>query len=320
MSDQQTLPIDPESISLDELREAANVELQKERDEKGRFLPKSHLATALQEQAQQQQQPEEDEIFVARREIDLGDGSGVQVFEAEGDSKESALEALADKVTEAQANATKKIRQQEAELKELRSKTAEKPKSADFSDDEKYVLKQEFDKDPDAALRGWFKRRTGRDIEDITALGQRLDAEAETRQKFQAMETFLATHDDFINDNQIEGKMNPNGDLMRMKLAELGLPVTSENLHKAYLQLKQSGLLRLKGSEANADTTPTSQPTERIAQARTETTQTRTRGTTSGISSHGRPAARPAEPSEADAYNMPMDKLRELANRQLQTR
>lgn len=298
---------DPETMPMDELVKLANEELQP-RDDKGRFVAK----TATEEAALEVDPAAEPEAVVYRTEIDLGDGSGVQVFEAE------SPEALTEKLVDAQKNATKKIRQQEAELKELRSRTAEKPKSADMTDDEKYVLKQEFDKDPDAALSKWFKRRTGRSIEDVSALGEKLDQEAQIRQNLAATEAFLASHPDFINDNMIDGKKNPNGDLLTMKLAQMGnLPVTSENLHKAYLQLKASGLLRLKGGDVNADAMLEPDATERIAQPKVTVAQTRTRGTSSGISSHGRPAARPAEPSEADLYNMPMEKLRELSNKQL---
>lgn len=304
--------IDPETSSLDELRKAADLELQ--RDEKGRFVSPGKV-TATEGAVTETEITDPQEVVVYRTQIDLGDGSGVQVFEAE------SPEELTEKLVEAQKNATIKIRQQEAELKELRARTAEKPPSKDLTDDEKYILKQEFDKDPDAALRKWFEKRTGRKVEDIGELGKRLDAEAETRQRLQAMEAFLASHEDFNNEDKIDGKLNPNGDLMRMKLAELRLPITSENLHKAYLQLKASGLLRLRtGSEANADTTTEPEATERIAQPRTETTQTRTRRTSSGISSHGRPAPPPPGFSEADAYNMPLDKLREKANAQLSGR
>src|SRR5579859_5622922 len=68
------------------------------------------------------------ETFVARRELDLGDGAGIEVFEAEGATEKEALEALADKIAEGKRNATKKIRDQELELRELRSRNAEKPK------------------------------------------------------------------------------------------------------------------------------------------------------------------------------------------------
>lgn len=294
-----TKTLNPETASMEELRRAAEEEAAKP--------PAADAKTA------DTTDPGADDVVVYRTEIDLGDGSGVQVFEAE------SPEALTEKLIDAQKNATKKIRQQEAELKELRAKTAGKPQSAALTDDEKYVLKQEFDKDPDAALSKWFKRRTGRDIEDVNTLGQRLDQEAESRQRFAAMEAFLASHEDFINDDTVNGKPNPNGDLMRMKLAELGLPITSENLHKAYLQLKQSGLLKLRGGEAHADTEPNSEA-RRIAETRTDATQTRTRRSSSGISSHGRPATPPPGFSEADAYNMPLEKLREKANAQLSGR
>src|SRR5690348_17341391 len=52
-----------------------------------------------------------DDATKFRREIDLGDGSGKQVFEAD------SAEELIDKLTTAQENATRKIREQQFELR-----------------------------------------------------------------------------------------------------------------------------------------------------------------------------------------------------------
>lgn len=293
MSDKPTL--DPETATLEELKAAAIAEAENKGPEK---VEVPRIVEA------------EPEIFVARREIDLGDGSGVQVFESEGDSKEAALEALTDKITEAQTNATKKIRAQEAELRELRSKTAEKPKPKELTDDEKYVMKQEFEKDPYAAFDKIFQQRTGMTMEELQRVKSRLDAEDRAQQVNQSLAAFLATHEDFVDCDKNSAAM---------KLALQSQDINSESLHKAYLHLKQSGLLELKGSEANADTVEKPSATERIVQPRVEAPQTRTKKT-SGISTQARPAVPPAEPSEDDAYNMPLDKLRQLANRQLAAR
>ncbi len=184
-----------------------------------------------------------------RRVIDGG-----EVFEADD------LETLADKLADAKGHATKKIREQEAELREWRAKG----------------------------------------------------------EKNETVEAFVAAHGDYQNDGAAGDK---NGELMRMKLAELGLPVTSENLSKAYSHLKQSGLLTLKGEEAHSDTDDKTKEPERIAQAKVEPTPQRT-NKTSGISTQSRPSAVPqnTEPSEDDAYSMPLDKLRQLSNKQMAAR
>src|SRR5581483_533754 len=71
-----------EQLSLDDLKKLADdPEPEPEakaqpRDESGRFVAA---------------EDDEQETFVARREVDLQDGSGVQVYEATGESREAAL-------------------------------------------------------------------------------------------------------------------------------------------------------------------------------------------------------------------------------------
>lgn len=301
--------LETDNLTLDQIRAAADKEAAKTAEEQWR-----NTAQPADDPDPDPEDPDDPNVTVFRATIDLGDGSGVQVFEAD------TQEELNEKLVEAQINATRKIRQQEAELKDLRSKTAVKPQPAEISEDDEYVFSQEMAKHPTKAIRAIFKRLTGREIEEFTTVGQRLDAVRDAEEQNQAMTTFLATHEDFDDRNQIDGKPNPNGQLMKMKLAELGLPVTSENLHRAYLDLKKSGLLVLKSEEAHADPAPRAEATERIAQPTPEVTQTRTRRS-SGVSSHSRRAA-PAtqEPSEDEAYKMPLDQLRQLANKQLASR
>lgn len=263
--------------------------------------------------------PEEDEApetFIARRELDLGDGAGMEVFEAEGETKEAALEALADKIADAKLNATKKIRQQEAELKDFRARTAEPPKPKEVTDDEEYVFSQELQKKPVATLKKIWKEITGYEMEDFVSTKQAADAVAAAQKNTQAINTFIATHPDYEDDPKAGG--DKNGQLMKMKLAEMGLPCTSENLSKAYSQLKQSGLLTLKGEEAQPGADDKAKETERIVQPKVEATPRVTRKT-SGISTHSRTTAVPtnAEPSEDEISKMSADKLRELANQQL---
>lgn len=254
---------------------------------------------------------EEETPTLYRRVIDLGEGAGHEVFEAE------SLEELTDKIADAKQHASKKIRDQEAELRDLRAKTAEPPKPKVLSADDEYILSQEFQKNPSVAFRKTFKELTGYEVEDFKDMKQAMDAVKTAQQTSQAIETFIVSHSDYENDG-VAGKRN--GDLMRMKLAELRVPVTSENLSKAYLQLKQSGLLVLKSDEANADTEGKTKETTRIESSKEEPTQTRTKKV-SGISTHNRAAAVPVntEPSEDDAYKMPLDELKKLANKQLAT-
>lgn len=272
--------------------------------------------------AEDKTEPEEiaePEIFIARREIDLGEGAGMEVFEAEGASEKEALEALADKMADAKLNASKKIRQQEAELRDFRTSTAAKPEAKKLTDDEKFLFQQEFQKDPCAAIDKYFADRAGRTPEELGEALKILDETTQNKKQKDAADIFVATHPDYEDGGQAGVK---NAELLKMKLAEMRLTITSENLSKAYNALKQSGLLTLKNAEeAHADTTEKAKETERIAQPRVEAAQTRTKKASS-IGTHSRTASVPAnaELSEDEAYKLPMEKLRELANKQLAVR
>src|SRR5581483_2351709 len=295
-----------EQLSLDDLKKLADdPEPEPEakaqpRDESGRFVAA---------------EDDEPETFVARREVDLQDGSGVQVYEATGESREAALEALADKIADAQVHATKKIRQQEAELKDFRARSAEPPKPKEISEDEEYTYSQELQKKPLATLRKMWKELTGYEVEDFVTAKQAADAVVVAQRSNEAVNTFIATHPDYEDQGEAGNK---NGALIRMKLAELRLSVTSENLSKAYSQLKQSGLLHLKSEEANADATKETKEPQRIVEPKVETAQTRTKKT-STISTHSRVTNAPVNvgPSEDEADKMSLDQIRDLANKQL---
>lgn len=290
-----------EQLSLDELK---------------KFDAEQEQPIAAKTVAAEVEEDDAPETFVARRELDMGEGAGVEVFEAEGATREEALEALADKIADAKLNSTKKIRLQEAELKDLRARNAEQPKPKTLSADDEYVLAQEFQKTPGAAFKKMFKEFTGYEVEDFTSVKQAADAFKAAQQSNSAIATFVATHSDYEDDPAKGG--GKNGELMKMKLAELGLQVTSENLSKAYSSLKQSGLLLLKSEEAHADTDDKTKEPDRIVQPKVEATPLRTKKT-STIGTHSRVTTVPVntEPSEDELYKMPMDKLKQLANKQL---
>lgn len=251
-----------------------------------------------------------------RRVIDLGDGAQPEVFESDVPLEFTPeQEAFIDKLVDGKRHASKKIREQGAELRELRAaRTEETPKAKELSADDEYIIAQELQKTPSKALRRMFKEMTGCEMEDVATVKQAVDMLRAAKATNEAITTFVATHPDFEDDANV-GK--DNGERMKAKLDELRLPITSENLHKVYLLLKESGGLTLKGDgpgtvskEPERTAPPVAEPASRVTKK------------TSGISSHSRPTAAPAntEPSEADAYNMPIDKLRDLANKQLSGR
>lgn len=138
--------------------------------------------------------------------------------------------------------------------------------------------------------------------------------EAENRE-FRAkapVEAFVSAHPDYQNEGAAGEK---NGELMRMKLHELGLPVNESNLHQVYAHLKQKGFLDLKGE---AEPEPEPRQIEPAAAAVPAAPTPQRTKKASGISTQSRPAAAPAspEPSEHDLYTMPMEKLKLLANKQ----
>jgi len=301
-----------EQMSLEDLKKNAETDTE----ESNLFNAANVLNAAFKGEIKPAEQQEEEEVFVARRELDLGDGAGMEVFEAEGDTKEAALEALADKIADAKLNATKKIREQEAQLKDFRARTSEPPKPKEITDDEEYIYSQELQKKPLATLKKMWKELTGYEVEDFVTAKQAADAVNMAQRNNQAINTFIATHPDYEDDPKAGG--DKNGQLMKMKLAEMGLPCTSENLSKAYSHLKQSGLLVIKGEKAESGADDKAKETERIVQTKVEATPRVTKKS-SGISTHSRATAVPTnvEPSEDEISKMSPEKLRELANKQL---
>jgi hypothetical protein len=88
-------------------------EVVQPRDEQGRFVS-AQAEPVVEAQADpvvDDVQPDPVEPVTVEREIDLGDGSGIQVFRGTGATEVEAYAALADEFAKAQANATKKIRE-----------------------------------------------------------------------------------------------------------------------------------------------------------------------------------------------------------------
>lgn len=206
-----------------------------------------------------EQQQIESESVTVRRELESG-----EVFEASGPTREQALEVLADKMADAKLHATKKIREQQQEIKDWRSRN------------ERATLTND------------------------------------------AVSKFVSEHDDYLNDGDAGDK---NGELMRMKLAELGLSVTPENLETAFLHLTKRGFLQLKGEEAQRQPTTgkTKEPVQWITEpSRVEPTRTQIRRH-STIGTHSRIGSVPYknEYSLEELEKMPREKITELANLQL---
>jgi DNA-nicking Smr family endonuclease len=170
---------------------------------------------------------------VVSRTIDLGDGSGKQVFTA------PTAEELLDKLTTAQENATRKIRQQEYELKRQQRHRPETEapitsKKRDLSADELFALANELQKNPAAAINKLVEASTGSTLDDLG----KVVAEYKTQSAINAADTqFLLNHqDDFLPSGN-------NARLMNQFLIDEKLPHTAKNLEYAFQELTESGLL-----------------------------------------------------------------------------
>jgi len=105
--------------------------------------------------------------------LSIGGGSGNEVFYGK-DQNELLRQVLAAKL-----NASKKIRQQNKQLKltappkvEGPVKMAVEPEPHELSVDEKFEIKTKLADDPDLAIQEWFQKKTGMSVEELTALAQ----------------------------------------------------------------------------------------------------------------------------------------------------
>ena len=280
----------PEEMSLAELKAAALAQDNKEVLDNSADAPVEEVKAAPEPVVEPEEAVEE---FIVRREIDLGDGSGVQVFIGKGATKDEAYEDYADKLAEAQRHATEKIRELRTQLK------AHEAKDTQASADEDYVIKQRLDKEPKKALR---------DVVD-EVLRERQLAE---QNSIAAQERFVAAHEDYV--------ANPdNGARLTSEVRRLGFnEFSDESLEKAYQSLKASGLLSLKAPEADVPATTEAAEPERIVPPVAEVPQVRSPRRSSTVPTRGsRPVVVATEPTEDDLYAMPLDKLRKLSNEQL---
>ena len=108
---------------------------------------------------------------------------------------------------------------------------------------------------------------------------------------------------------------------MSAEVQRLGYPeFTTEGLEKAFQNLKAAGLVAIKAEGADVVAEADPEGSEQTVQAGAGATQQRSskRGSTVSTRSGARTAASvTTQPSLDDAYTMPMDKLLELANKQL---
>jgi hypothetical protein len=297
-----TVTPDPETMDLNDLRLLA----EKEAREATTTQPEKKVAvTQTVEEEEDGEETEETEkpestttipkTFVAERSFDLGDGAGSQVFKGKGGTREDALEDLADKLAEAQRNATKRIK----ELKQPKTETGptkeetESLRAAKVVTNPTEVVKEVLGIDPS-------------ELQDVVAEVKQNRA---IRQRKAVADEFVVKHPEFLDNAR-------NGQRLAKAIALFG-EFTLENFEKAYQDLSESGLLEVKGEEASAEQKKADAEAQRIADAAEAASSQRTRKA-SGISTHRATSVpRTAEPTEDDMYKMPLDELRAAAEKQL---
>lgn len=325
MSDNNQEVVNLDDLSLDEIRELAQkeeagqdiaptTEKKPTRDEKGRFTKA--------EEAEVEETEDEPEKTVFRREIDLGDGSGVQVFQAD------SLEELVDKLAEAQKNATKKIREQADRLKKIETEKAKvAAEEKQLTEDEEFVLAQELMSNPSQAIKKAFKQITGYDITEFKTVAERAQAweaaqtqQMELQKQNDAATGFINAHPEYVANATNGARLQKALNLMIAETKNQGQEVDYPTLlEQAYRDLSESGLLELKSKD---DVTTEDEPSG-AAQRRIVETEEVVQPQRKKASGLGRQFSRTApvrntEPSIDDLYDeskYSLDQLRELANR-----
>lgn len=257
-------------ISLDELNFATS--------------PKAEETKPAESAAETQPAPEEKPW---RREIDLGDGSGVQVFEADTPAE------LADKLVEAQANATRKIRELNRRIKlgEQPAATATPATPAapkDLTPEEAFAIAQELQSNPTKAFEKIMAAQFGMSAPELR------DALAAAR----AVPSIIAERDHaeaFVTRHPEYRATEANGNAMVKYMQAHNLQPTLENFETAFEDLRDSGLLEL---ETKRD-------------ERTIVSERESKPARSGISARsGRAEVPRREPTDDDMRTMPLSQLR----------
>jgi hypothetical protein len=241
----------------------------------------------------------EPELFVSSKTVDIGDGAGSEVFTAEGATEAESLKNLVEKISDEKKHATLKIRQQERRVKELEAQV----QNAELLAGDELAIAEKMDS-------------RGVTFDDLASVATAYKQQKQIENSQQEAAKFLALHEDYLDTKK-------NGELMRMKLAEWGLPATTENLTKAYQSLTAQNLLESATEGIEQSASPHEQQFRdergRFVQQPTQS-QTPTRRA-SGISTQGsnRTMPSPRGTSEEEAYRLPMEELKKRANSALRS-
>lgn len=261
-----------------------------------------------------------DEVVI-RREIDLGDGAGVEVFYGRGATELDALKDLNDQLVISKQHASKTVR----EIQRKHPKEDEVAAQNQTAEDLDFVYKKALESGkPSEAFKAMFKDMTGMSVEEFKAdrEAQRVAREEAAAQQrgLDAQRVFVAAHPEY--------EANPaNGAKLRDWVVEHGeKEFTGENLEKAFEDLTARGLLKVRAVEASVPTEAEKQAkaaeAQRIAdeaakKAADAAAQARSRQRVSSTvsSKHSSAPVIETELSEDELYNMPRDKFMALGEK-----
>lgn len=293
--------VNTDELTLEQLKELANKEAA------GGAVEAPEKAVPEPEPPEETE-PEEPAETIYERRIDLGDGSGVQVFRGH------SLDELVDKLATAQENATRKIR----ELSKQAKKEEPKPEAVkELTADQEFLLAQEFMSNPSKALGKAFREAYGYDPADFRKVQARLaeyDAERaqqnEAKKQDEAVALFLSGHPEYLPNPKNGARFQKAVSMLIFDEQRAGRqPDYASLLETAYKDLSESGLLEVKPEEPRDEPKPEARA-ERIAEP-----EPRAPKKASGLSGRsGTPAPKAQGPTEEELYAMPLEKLRELAD------
>jgi hypothetical protein len=170
------------------------------------------------------------------REIDLGDGSGKQVFE--GETKDELIDALST----AQLNATKKIRELNRRVKENVKpepvKAEVKFEPSTLTVDEQFAISQELQTNPAGAIAKLFKSTVGVTPEELREVLAESRQAAQQAQGQREAVKFITTHPEYVNDAA-------NEKAMMAYLHEHNMAATANNYEIAFDALTETGLVKV---------------------------------------------------------------------------
>ena len=174
------------------------------------------------------------------KEIDLGDGSGVQKFEADTEAE------LIDKLVEAQTNATKEIRKLQRAKPRARPQKRERTIEAQRPYAEPIQVSVQDDLDfatglsvnPSKVFGRLFEASTGIKLADLRATREQVGEMVSQMEEQSNAQAFVTATPEFL-----PGKKN--SDILLGILEDEELPVTQQNLSYAYQQAMDGALLEL---------------------------------------------------------------------------